>query len=197
LKPWNLHSTRAHPRRVIALLLILLAAAALTRVPDLHAQVDRLLLAASVIIEQHRVLGAVVFVVASALSAMLVFFSAVLLVPVGIETWGSLGCFLLLWLGWLLGGVLTYGIGRSLGRPVDPAGIPVRSGRLFLRPAALSTRQLLRGAGLRRAAVRARHGVSRHGLPRARLGSTTGRQRTRGAAAALAVARPRLDCGPR
>jgi uncharacterized membrane protein YdjX (TVP38/TMEM64 family) len=117
LKSWNLHSARAHPRRVLALLLVLLVAAALTRVPDLHAQIDRLLLDASAFIEQHRMLGAVVFVVASALSAMLVFFSAVLLVPVGIETWGSLGCFLLLWLGWFLGGVLTYGIGRLLGRP--------------------------------------------------------------------------------
>lgn len=117
MKFWNLHSARAHPRRVIALLLVLLTAAALTRVPDLHAQIDHMLLAASALIEQHRVLGAVVFVVASALSAMLVFFSAVLLVPVGIETWGSLGCFLLLWLGWFLGGVLTYGVGRSLGRP--------------------------------------------------------------------------------
>jgi uncharacterized membrane protein YdjX (TVP38/TMEM64 family) len=127
LKFWNLHSARAHPRRIIALLLVLLIAATLTRIPDLHAQIDRLLFEASALIQQHRILGAVVFVLASAVSAMLVFFSAALLVPVGIETWGSVGCFLLLWLGWFLGGVLTYGIGRSLGRPAVDALLRKRS----------------------------------------------------------------------
>jgi uncharacterized membrane protein YdjX (TVP38/TMEM64 family) len=127
LKFWNLHSARAHPRRIIALLLMLLVAATLTRIPDLHAQIDRLLFEASALIQQHRILGAVVFVLASAVSAMLVFFSAALLVPVGIETWGSVGCFLLLWLGWFLGGVLTYGIGRSLGRPAVDALLRKRS----------------------------------------------------------------------
>jgi uncharacterized membrane protein YdjX (TVP38/TMEM64 family) len=52
------------------------------------------------------------------MSAMLVFFSSVVLVPVGIEAWGDVGCFLLLWTGWFLGGVLTYSIGRHLGRPI-------------------------------------------------------------------------------
>ncbi|MCU0952490.1 MAG: VTT domain-containing protein [Burkholderiaceae bacterium] len=127
MKFWNLHSARAHPRRIIALLLMLLVAATLTRIPDLHAQIDRLLFEASALIQQHRILGAVVFVLASAVSAMLVFFSAALLVPVGIETWGSVGCFLLLWLGWFLGGVLTYGIGRSLGRPAVDALLRKRS----------------------------------------------------------------------
>ena len=76
MKFWNLHSARAHPRRIIALLLVLLIAATLTRIPDLHAQIDRLLFEASALIQQHRILGAVVFVLASAVSAMLVFFSA-------------------------------------------------------------------------------------------------------------------------
>lgn len=65
----------------------------------------------------HPWAGAVVFVLASALGAMFVFFSTVLLVPLGIETWGSVGCFLLLWTGWFAGGVLTYSLGRWLGRP--------------------------------------------------------------------------------
>jgi uncharacterized membrane protein YdjX (TVP38/TMEM64 family) len=117
LKLWNLHSARAHPSRVIALLLVLLAAAALTRVPDVHQHIELLLAKIADLIALHSVLGAVVFVIAAAVSAMLVFFSAVLLVPLGIEAWGSLVCFLLLWLGWFLGGVVTYTIGRTLGRP--------------------------------------------------------------------------------
>lgn len=117
MKFWNLHSARAHPRRVIALLLVLLAAAALTRVPDVHERIGLLFEQIASVIEHHRVLGAFVFVIAAALSAMLMFFSAVLLVPLGIEAWGSFGCFLLLWLGWFVGWVVTYAIGRSLGRP--------------------------------------------------------------------------------
>ena len=53
---------------------------------------------------EHPVPGAVVFVLMSALSAMLMFFSSVLLVPIGIQAWGEAGCFLLLWAGWRRGG---------------------------------------------------------------------------------------------
>ena len=63
------------------------------------------------------VLGVVIFVLLAALSAMLVFFSGLLLVPIGIDAWGPLVCFLLLWSGWFLGGVITYSIGRRFGRP--------------------------------------------------------------------------------
>jgi uncharacterized membrane protein YdjX (TVP38/TMEM64 family) len=112
-----MHSARAHPRRVIALLLVLLAAAALTRVPEIHERIALLFEQIAAVIADHRVLGAFVFIVAAGLSAMLMFFSSVLLVPLGIEAWGSLICFLLLWLGWFLGGVVTYTIGRTLGRP--------------------------------------------------------------------------------
>jgi uncharacterized membrane protein YdjX (TVP38/TMEM64 family) len=39
---------------------------------------------------------------------------------VGISTWGSPTCFLLLWFGWLLGGVVSFGIGRYFGESVAP-----------------------------------------------------------------------------
>jgi uncharacterized membrane protein YdjX (TVP38/TMEM64 family) len=70
------------------------------------------------LIREHPVLGAALFVVVSALSAMLMFFSGAVLVPVGIESWGEIGCLLLLWAGWLLGGLVSYGIGRQFGRPL-------------------------------------------------------------------------------
>ncbi len=38
--------------------------------------------------------------------------------PIGIEASGPLGCILLLWSGWFLGGFFTYSIGRHFGRPV-------------------------------------------------------------------------------
>jgi uncharacterized membrane protein YdjX (TVP38/TMEM64 family) len=72
----------------------------------------------SALIGAHPVRGALLFVAVSALSAMLMFFSSVVLVPVGITAWGDVGCFLLLWAGWFLGGLITYAIGRHLGRPI-------------------------------------------------------------------------------
>ena len=60
--------------------------------------------------------GAVLFVILSALSAMLAFVSSAILVPAAIVTWGKLGSLVLLWLGWLLGGLSAYGLARGLGR---------------------------------------------------------------------------------
>jgi uncharacterized membrane protein YdjX (TVP38/TMEM64 family) len=51
-------------------------------------------------------------------------------VPVAVYTWGKAVCMLLLWLGWILGGLAAYGVGRSLGLPVVaqlvPAALRVR-----------------------------------------------------------------------
>jgi uncharacterized membrane protein YdjX (TVP38/TMEM64 family) len=85
---------------------------------ELHGKIVSVLTFADPLFSRHPVLGAVLFVGLAALSAVLVFFSAVVLVPVGVQTWGEVGCFLLLWCGWFLGGLVTYAIGRHLGRPV-------------------------------------------------------------------------------
>jgi uncharacterized membrane protein YdjX (TVP38/TMEM64 family) len=75
-------------------------------------------------------------------SALLAFFSSALLVPVAVYAWGPATCVLLLWGGWLVGGVTAYAVGRYLGRPVVLALLPaatlgryerwVRSGAGFL-----------------------------------------------------------------
>jgi len=63
--------------------------------------------------------GAIVLVLGfSALSAILAFVSAAVIAPFLATTWGSPLAILLLWTGWLLGGMLAYAIGRTLGRPV-------------------------------------------------------------------------------
>jgi uncharacterized membrane protein YdjX (TVP38/TMEM64 family) len=84
---------------------------------EIHQQVVRLMALAGPVIAGSPMLGSLLFVALAALSAMLVFFSGVLLVPLGIAAWGPLVCFLLLWAGWFLGGVITYSIGRRWGRP--------------------------------------------------------------------------------
>jgi uncharacterized membrane protein YdjX (TVP38/TMEM64 family) len=70
------------------------------------------------VIRAHPVAGIALFVVLSALSAMLAFFSSAALVPAAIVAWGSAWTALLLWAGWWLGGTLAYATGRALGRPL-------------------------------------------------------------------------------
>lgn len=103
-------------RRVAVLVAVLVIAVLLSWSDMVHSWILALIAVAEPVIAQHLIVGAVVFVALSALSAMLLFFSSVLIVPVGIQAWGEVSCFFLLWGGWLLGGVITYSIGRWFGR---------------------------------------------------------------------------------
>ena len=85
---------------------------------DLHSRSQDLIAACEAIISGYPRLGMIVFVLLASASAMLAFFSSAILVPVGIYAWGASTCFLLLWLGWFLGGVLAYLVGMSVGRAV-------------------------------------------------------------------------------
>lgn len=96
---------------------VLLGTGLLALSDTVHQQIVAGLAMAAPVIAQHPVLGALIFMGLAALSAMLMFFSGVLLVPIGVQTWGETGCFLLLWSGWCLGGLFTYAIGHRLKRP--------------------------------------------------------------------------------
>ena len=119
--PPRLRSLPAIPfgisRRAAILAVAVALAGVLTLSEEVHGQILAALALADPLFARHPVLGAVLFVGLAALSAVLVFFSGVLLVPVGVQTWGQAGCVLLLWLGWVLGGLVTYFVGRRLGRP--------------------------------------------------------------------------------
>lgn len=104
-------------RRLPILIVGIIVAALLAYSEEIHQQVVNVVALAEPVIATSPVLGALLFIVLAALSAMLVFFSGLLLVPIGIEAWGPLVCFLLLWSGWFLGGLITYSIGRHFGRP--------------------------------------------------------------------------------
>lgn len=102
-------------RRVSLVILTLLLAGLAAWWADLHHQILRLVELSAPIITRNPWWGAVLFVGLSAISATVVFFSTVLLVPFGVQVWGEAGCFVLLWIGWFLGGMLTYAIGRRFG----------------------------------------------------------------------------------
>lgn len=105
-----------HWRRLLALLLALAGAVVVARSRELHAAVNAVFAATQELILNQSARGMAIFVLLSALSAMVAFFSSAVLVPIGLLAWGSTATFALLWLGWLLGGVGAYATGRFLGR---------------------------------------------------------------------------------
>ena len=108
-----------HPRhRALVLLLVFAGVAGLLTIEPLHDALLQLLAASEPIIAAHPVVGMLLFVLLSALSAMVAFFSSALLVPVAVYSWGQPATMLLLWVGWLLGGLCAYAIGFGLGRPL-------------------------------------------------------------------------------
>jgi uncharacterized membrane protein YdjX (TVP38/TMEM64 family) len=114
------HDAHLHlpPRNLVWLTLAVLAVGGVAASDPAHAGVHAVVVWAQGLIGQAPVAGMVVFVILTALSAMFAFLSSSVLAPVAIVTWGKGGTFLLLWLGWLLGGTLTYAVGRYLGRSV-------------------------------------------------------------------------------
>lgn len=97
----------------------------------LHARSQEIIAACETIIADFPMLGMVVFVLLAVASAMLAFFSSAILVPVGISAWGMGACFLLLWAGWFFGGMMSFGVGRYLGRVVVERMIGVERLRSF------------------------------------------------------------------
>ena len=87
----------------------------------LHDYADALIVWSQGVIAVRPYLGMAVFVGIAMLSAMVAFFSSAIFVPVAIYAWGNAIAFVLLWLGWLLGGVASFCIGRFLGRRVAAA----------------------------------------------------------------------------
>lgn len=106
-------------RKRLALLLVLVVIATLVAASGpLHHAVLEMIASAEPVIQHHVVAGAIVFVALSALSAIVFFFSTAVITPVAVEAFGPLVALLLLWLGWVLGGITAYAIGRRFGRRV-------------------------------------------------------------------------------
>lgn len=114
------HATARHGHwgRALVLLLLFALAAALLSFDAVHAPLKRAFEAAAPAIAAHPLQGALLFVLLSALSAMLAFFSSALLIPVAVLSFGKPLTALLLWLGWLAGGAMAYALGRFVGRPL-------------------------------------------------------------------------------
>jgi uncharacterized membrane protein YdjX (TVP38/TMEM64 family) len=105
-------------RRLIGLALVLLAAVVIAASSRLHGTAETTVEWVGAIIQNHPGWGVCAFVILAALSAMLSFFSSVVIIPVAAHHWGEVTAVALLWVGWLAGGAATYAIGRFLGSRV-------------------------------------------------------------------------------
>ena len=103
----------------VGILIIVLGFIAASK--SLHDYADTLIFWSEGVIDARPFLGMVVFVGLAMLSAMVAFFSSAVFVPIAIIAWGNATTLLLLWSGWLLGGVASFCIGRFLGRKVAAA----------------------------------------------------------------------------
>lgn len=107
-----------HRRRLAVFALLVVGVTAVAAIGPLHRAILSIIAMAEPVIQQHAVAGAVVFVLLSALSAIVFFFSTAVITPVAVDAYGPLVALSLLWLGWIVGGIAAYAIGRRFGRPV-------------------------------------------------------------------------------
>ena len=103
-------------RRLLIFGILIIAVGFVAASDTLHDGAQAVIVWAQSMILQAPLLGMLVFVLLAMVSAMVAFFSSAILAPVAIYAWGKAGCLALLWLGWCLGGVLAFCIGRYLGR---------------------------------------------------------------------------------
>ena len=108
-------------RRAIVVGLLIVAVGVIAASDTLHARASELVAWVEQAISATPVLGKAAFVLLAMVSAMVAFFSSALLTPVAIYAWGQGTCLALLWLGWFLGGIASFAIGRFFGRSVASA----------------------------------------------------------------------------
>ena len=105
-------------RHILVIGSIIIAAGLIAASDTLHDQTEQIIVWIEALISRFPVLGMLVFVLLAMVSAMLAFFSSAVFAPIAIYAWGKTVTLILLWLGWFLGGIVSYCIGRFLGRSV-------------------------------------------------------------------------------
>lgn len=115
-------------RHALALLVIFALAGSLWLSATLNRAFADALLFSKAFVDGYPVASMVAFVALAAVSAMFVLFSSIVTVPVAVFAWGQMQTLFLLVLGWFIGAMLAYFIGRRFGR---------RAAEYFVSPAAL------------------------------------------------------------
>lgn len=105
-------------RRLIGALALLGVLVLLTASGAAHAMATEAIVLLTSMLTRRPIAAIAFFVVLAGASAMLSFFSSTVLIPVALHAWGPAATFVLLWLGWLVGGVCAYAIGRGAFGPL-------------------------------------------------------------------------------
>ncbi len=108
-------------RRAGLVVAVCLALAVVSASDALHEAILQVLVVLDDLISRHPFVGAALFVAAAAVTAMVTFVSIAVVVPAAVLAWGEIQSIVLLWVGWVLGGLGAYAIGRILGRPIAHA----------------------------------------------------------------------------
>lgn len=114
-------------RNALFAALIVAAAALLWLSGELHAAFIESLELSKALIEQYPLGSRLAFIVIAAVSATLVLFSSVALVPVAVYAWGEEQTLGLLMLGWFAGANMAYFVGRRFGRRLTEYFIAART----------------------------------------------------------------------
>ena len=99
-------------RKVIVLAIACVALVVVVSNSAMHEAFLQLLSATKQLIASHPIAGPIAFVGSAALSSVMAFVSVGVLVPLAVFTWGEVLAALYLWAGWILGGLLSYALGR-------------------------------------------------------------------------------------
>ncbi len=113
-----------HHRRVLLLTAFIAVVIAVTTSDVLHGAFVDVLAVAEQLMRTYPRAGMGIFLLLSALSAMLSFFSSSALVPIGVYVWGPTQTMLMLWAGGVIGGSLGYWMARTLGRRIVKRLVP-------------------------------------------------------------------------
>ena len=105
-------------RHILVIGSIIVVAGLIAASDTLHGQTEQIIVWIEALISRFPVLGMLVFVLLAMVCAMLAFFSSAVFAPIAIFAWGKTETLMLLWLGWFLGGIVSYCVGRFLGRSV-------------------------------------------------------------------------------
>ena len=107
-----------HHRRLFVLASVLAVVIAAARSDAIHGAIVGILEISRGLMEVYPRAGMLLFLVLSALSAMLSFFSSSALVPIGVYVWGPERTAILLFVGGVTGGIGGYWFSRTLGRRI-------------------------------------------------------------------------------
>jgi len=126
----NEHKT-IHRNRLILLLAVILVGVIFIFSVSFQQIVLKYIQSIERYFEDNQLLGAAVFIILAAFSAMFSFFSSVPLIPIAVMAFGKNASIALLILGWMLGDVGAYFLGYSLGYNLASRYIPLGKIRYY------------------------------------------------------------------